>query len=99
MALTVDQLAYLRSELGTATPPTDDDLAASYGRLGSLEAVALEVIRGRLATMLANPTSFAVEGYSQSTGTNVDALAKQAARLEGAVGVGIERLVRPTPSR
>lgn len=104
MALSTDQLAYLRSELGTNTPPTDADLEAAFGRLGTLEAVAAEIVRTRLATMLSNPTSFSVEGYSQSYGANIDALTKQAARLEWEAGAAagetiVERLVRTSPSR
>lgn len=87
MSLTVAQLAYLRSEIGTTEPPDDGELEVAYARLGTVEAVAAEVIRGRLADLLAEPASFTVEGYSENNAANIAALTKQSQRLDAAVSL------------
>lgn len=67
MALTTDDLHWLRTKVGT-TSPTDDDLNARYARLGDVPAVAREVLEERYADLIAAPESFSVSGeYSQST--------------------------------
>lgn len=86
MALTEDQLAYLRSEVGV-DDPTDDVLEDAYTRLDSVEEVAAEVLRTRLANLLAAPASFSVEGYSENNAANITALQKQLDRLTTAVSV------------
>lgn len=50
--LTDIQYAYLRSELGEADR---DDLDARYERLGTVEAVAIEVLRERKAMLVSDP--------------------------------------------
>lgn len=76
MALTEDDLFYLRSKIGTAEPPTDADLDENYDRLGTLDAVAAEILATRLADLANQPDSFTVVGeYSQSTSKQMEAIA------------------------
>ncbi len=91
MALTETDLAYLRSELGTEID--EGNLEDRHDRLGSVTAVALEVIRERLATVLANPTSFTIPGvYSETRNdATVKALQDQVTRLK----TEVEREVVP----
>lgn len=80
-------LLVIRSRIGTATPPTDADLARSFERLGSADAVALEVLQGRYADALAGPAKWSVDGdFSIDNTAVIAALSKQVAALEGAVG-------------
>lgn len=89
MALSPDDLAYLRSELGAGVD--EFELSNAMDRLGTVEAVALEVVQGRLATLLdpLNPARFAVEGYSQDAAANIAALERQATRLRKAIGSSV----------
>lgn len=74
-------IAWLTSQLGTAT--NMDDLAVRYARLGSARAVALEVLRLRLADLIASPGSVTVTGVVAVSFTeNIKALERQIALLE-----------------
>lgn len=85
--MTGDDLAWLRAELGASEPPSDLDLSEAFNRLGSREAVALEVVRGRLAKWTEGPASINVGGeYSQNVGANITHLEKQEKRLQDATG-------------
>lgn len=76
MALTDEQLAYYRTQLGTVLDVVD--LETRYTRLGDDAAVAGEVLQQRLADLLAAPSSFAIPGeYSQSTTENIKAIRAQ----------------------
>jgi hypothetical protein len=107
--LSAGALAVVRSHVGSIVPPSDADLHAVYDRLGSPEATALEVLRGRLADMLANPTKFSADGdFSESYEANIKALQAQIGGLEkvvpetvgGAMGlVTTTRMVRAGRSR
>lgn len=107
MALTAAQLASVRAHIGTGQPPTDDDLEAAFERLGTPEAVALEVIRGRLADMRARPAVLRVDGdHSEDWTKNLDLLTKQEASLAAAADVAagsgsvqVARLTRAGRSR
>lgn len=73
--------AWLLAQLGEATPVAD--LETRYTRLGSARAVALEVLRGRLAALIQQPSTVNVPnaigvGFSE----NIRALERQIARLE-----------------
>lgn len=73
--------AWLLSQLGEATPLPD--LETRYARLGTARAVALEVLRGRLAAFLQQPATVNVSsvigvGYAE----NIKALERQIALLE-----------------
>ncbi|MDI3417944.1 hypothetical protein [Streptomyces luteolus] len=80
MRLTDNDYAYLRSELG----PTDrDNLDARYQRLGSLQAVAAEVLRERKAALVSDPLSVTVQGVATvNNAENVRALERQIMALE-----------------
>lgn len=74
-------LAWLKAELGTATDTADLELR--YTRLGALRAVALEVLRERLAALLAQPASINVSGVvSINYGETIKALERQILALE-----------------
>jgi hypothetical protein len=91
--LSLGDLAVVRSHVGQTTPPSDDDLRVIYDRLGSPEATALEVLRGRLADMLANPARFTVDGdYTSDHAANIKGLTVKIAELESAV----QRIEDPT---
>ncbi|MFC8339281.1 hypothetical protein ACFUJX_20035 [Streptomyces rubiginosohelvolus] len=72
---------WLLSQLGRSTDLAD--LTARYTRLGSGRAVAIEVVRERLADLLASPGSVAVSGVvSINTSANIAAYERQLAALE-----------------
>jgi hypothetical protein len=104
MAASAAELAEIRSYVGSA--PDDDVLNEAWDRLLSVNAVALEVLRKRLADFQASPGSLSVAGdFSQSTDVNMRLLADQVADLEAAVasgsttGIASARLRRVGPSR
>jgi hypothetical protein len=73
--------AWLLAQLGEATNTAD--LETRYARLGTARAVALEVLRGRLAAFLQTPATVNVSsvigvGYAE----NIKALERQIALLE-----------------
>lgn len=81
MALTADVTAWLKGELG----PTTDlaDLETRYTRLGTARAVALEVLRERLAALRAQPSTVNVSGVvSVGFTENIKAYERQIAALE-----------------
>ena len=73
--------AWLESQLGT---PLDlPDLEPRYTRLGTARAVALEVLRGRLATLRTQPSTVNVSGVvSVSYTESIKAYERQIAALE-----------------
>lgn len=73
--------AWLISQLGTDTDLTD--LTARYVRLGTARAVAIEVVRERLAGLLASPGSVSVSGVvSVNFSANIAAYERQLTILE-----------------
>ena len=73
--------AWLISQLGTDTDLTN--LTARYARLGTARAVAIEVVRGRLADLLASPGSVTVTGVvSLNNAANIAAYERQLTILE-----------------
>lgn len=90
MALDVDQLALVRSWVGDQ--PDDAALNAIFDRTGSLFDSIREVLRTRYANLLRNPSSFAVTGYSQSTGANMAAMRELLAKLEATGEDGLEEV-------
>ncbi|MFG2956394.1 hypothetical protein ACGF5O_22055 [Streptomyces sp. NPDC048291] len=71
--------AYLRSELGEADR---GDLDARFTRLGSLEDVAVEILRERKAALVADPLTVTVQGIATlNNAENVKALERQIAGL------------------
>jgi len=76
--------AWLLAQLGETTSVTD--LTTRYTRLQSARAVALEVLRGRLAALIQQPATINVSsvvgvGYSE----NIKALERQIASLEDGI--------------
>lgn len=72
---------WLLDQLGTATDTALLD--ARYALLGSARAVALSILRQRLADLLAQPASVTVSGVVGVTYTeNIKALERQIALLE-----------------
>ena len=96
MTLTDAEYAYLRSELGE----TDrGDLDVRYMRLGSVEAVAVEVLRERRAALVADPLAITVQGVATvNTAENVKALERQIAALDDASTDEVS-YVTPVPLR
>lgn len=73
--------AWLLSELGSDTDTTD--LNTRYSRLGTARAVALEVLRERLAALRAQPTTINVSSVvAVSYTANLAAYERQIAGLE-----------------
>lgn len=89
--LTADERAaipLIRAHIGNSTPPTDIELAAALARLTTVELVALEILRTRLATMTSQAAQFtAVGDYSENWSENIKQLRNQIAGLESAAGV------------
>lgn len=86
MAITAEEIAEVRAHIGDDEPPTDADITTAFDRLGSVEAVALEVIRKRLAAIRAKAMKFTADGdYTEDWSGNEKALVKQAAELAAAV--------------
>ncbi|WP_448333483.1 hypothetical protein [Streptomyces sp. DSM 41534] len=73
--------AWLISQLGTATNLADLD--QRYARLGTARAVALEVLRERLADLVAQPSVIGVSSVVNiNTTANIAALERQITLLE-----------------
>lgn len=85
MALTDADLAWIRDEVGTQTPPTDTDLDDTYIELGNRTLVAIRVLKRRRAAIAGGSTvdSVSIAGvFSISQRSNIKALDEQIARLE-----------------
>jgi hypothetical protein len=81
MALDPNVQAWLLAQLGDTTPVAD--LETRYTRLGTARAVALEVLRGRLAALIQQPATVNVSGVvAVGTAENIKALERQIAALE-----------------
>lgn len=93
-----EDLAYIRSRIGTAVPPSDVELATTLKRLGTPADVVLEVLEGRWATLVSQPTKLSLEGdMSIDTSENLKALKEQlvAARVAtGAKPLVVGHLIR-----
>lgn len=84
MALTADVQAWLLGQLGKDTDLAD--LNTRYTRLGAARAVALEVLRERLADLRAQPSTVNVVGVVGVSYTeNIKAYERQIADLESGV--------------
>ncbi|MEU9014251.1 hypothetical protein AB0D12_31680 [Streptomyces sp. NPDC048479] len=76
--------AWLLAQLGTTTDTADLELRLT--RLGTARPVALEVLRERLASLLAQPASINVPGVvAINFGEIIKALERQIAQLEAGV--------------
>ena len=75
---------WLLAQLGAATPLAD--LEARYARLGTARAVALEVLRSRLAALIQQPTTINVSGaVAVGFAENIKALERQITALEAGI--------------
>ncbi|MFF6903517.1 hypothetical protein [Streptomyces hydrogenans] len=73
--------AWLISQLGTSTDLADLD--TRYTRLGAARAVALEILRERLADLVDQPSTLSVSGVvSLSFAENIKAIERKIAALE-----------------
>lgn len=84
MALDTNVQAWLLAQLGETTPVAD--LETRYSRLGTARAVALEVLRGRLAALIQQPATVNVSsvvgvGFAE----NIKALERQIENLEAGI--------------
>lgn len=96
MALSPEDLIWVRNQIGDTTPPTDADLNARYDILADRSVVVREVLDRRLANLLATPSSFSVSGeYSQSVTDNIKATEAKIAALGGSTGTLGMRIVEP----
>lgn len=92
MALSVDQLAAIRDQIGDSEPPDDFDLEEIFTRSElSLTRTVLSVIDKRIATLASGgPLSFTVVGeISINRADNLRALQEQRTRIM-AEGIGGE---------
>lgn len=79
-----DIKAWLLAQLGTTTPIAD--LETRFTRLGTARAVALEVLRERLATLRSQPATVNVSSVvSVSNVENIKAYERQITRLEAGI--------------
>lgn len=89
MSLSDADLALLRDEIGTVTPPTDADLRASYDEIGedSWIPTALRILKRRRAAMSTSDVkSVSLAGViSVSLGSSLTALDSQIERLSNAL--------------
>jgi hypothetical protein len=78
MALSADDQAYFRAELGTSWEEIDPDVESRMLRLQDRSLVVAEVRKERYADLLNAPASFTVVGeYSQDNRANMDAIKAQ----------------------
>lgn len=84
MALTDVDLAWIRDEIGDATPPSDGDLEDTWDLLGHRILVALRIIKRRRAALAGGGVqSIAIPGaVSVSLRSDLKSLDAQIARLE-----------------
>lgn len=96
MAFTEEQLAYLRTVLGSTVnedtnPDVVDDLETRFSRLQDVKLVAVEVLRQRIADIADvanNPLQYAISGeYSQDASGNLAYLQRLLADVEQDAGV------------
>lgn len=77
MALTDDQVAYYKANLGSTIDEVD--LEARYTRLGDDRLVAAEVLDQRVADALLKPLSFTIPGdYAEDRSKNIELMAAKA---------------------
>lgn len=96
MAFTAEELAYLRTVLGSTVnedtnPEVVEDLEDRFLRLQDVKLVAVEVLRQRIADIADvqnNPLNFTVVGeYSQDASGNIAYLKALLAQVESDAGV------------
>lgn len=104
MALTNDQVAFLRARLGSGFDEDDaEERLIRLGGEGFEAAVVVEVLQERLSTLATKPDTFTVVGeYSESWGKSIALVQQQlvdAAEEAAGLGVGIATVVIQQPER
>lgn len=96
MAFTEEELAYLRTKLGSTVnedtnPAVVEDLETRFDRLQDVRLVAVEVLRQRVAdisNVLENPLQFTIPGeYGQDASAGLPWLLKMLSETEQEAGV------------
>ncbi|MFI1176665.1 hypothetical protein [Streptomyces melanogenes] len=81
--MNTEVLRWLQAQLGPETDPTD--LSARYDRLHTARAVAEEILRERIATLVAEPLKVTVNGVATvDNSPNVTALERHLNQLHAA---------------
>jgi hypothetical protein len=96
MALTPEQVAYFKSQLGSTIDQVD--LEERLLRLGTQEQAAAEAIEQMIADLLAKPASFSVPGeYSEDRSANIKALTEKAGEIRDRLPLGdqVVKVVNP----
>lgn len=76
----------VRSWIGSSVPPTDADVVAAVSRLGGVEEAAHEILRARLADLLASPARLDIDGDVSADWTkNIAVLSEQVRELSAVV--------------
>lgn len=89
MALSSEDREWVRDEIGTAIPPTNGQLDASFDELGSRIAVAIRILKRRFAELAGGEVGAVnLAGVASVTlRSNLAALERQIARLQGELAV------------
>lgn len=87
--ITAGDVAAIRGHIGHQSPPTDAELAIALARLGSVDAVALEVLDGRYAEMISAPAKWSVAGdFDLDNTVSISALSAKLDDLKGRLAIG-----------
>lgn len=103
-AISAGDLATIRGLIGNRTPPTDAELAEALVRLGTTDAVALEVLEARYVEMVSAPAKWSVEGdFTVDNTVNIQRLGGVVAELKGRLRTGptmtVSSITRADPWR
>lgn len=79
----------MRQWLGNSDVIGDNEIIVVFDRVQSHTKTVLEILRGRLADLLAEPSSLTVPGLSVSNSTNITELRKTIENLEN-LGTGLD---------
>lgn len=94
-AVNSNVLRWLQAQLGPDTGTAD--LTGRYERLGSARAVALDVLHGRIAALVAEPLKVTVNGVASiDNSANVVALERQVSQLGEVAGPDDPLLADPS---
>lgn len=75
MALSDNDIAYVRDFIGSSEPPDDFTINEIYNRIGTLTGTAYAILNGRLGDYLSTAASYSIVGvYQESTQANIDNL-------------------------
>lgn len=87
MGMTATDLSRVRSWVGAQ--PDDAELVLRFERLGTVEAVAQEILRERRANLLLDPAKMSIDGDASWDWTkNLELLNESLGHLDAIVGSG-----------